>query len=492
MTQDESASSGSLYASLLRSDDRKVVRKLERDPWNRLRSIAEDSQWVLRVAEALPELPIIANLRCGAWYLSPELPQISRASTYCYFKSTDGHAGEWSFSLKRPNLDVVRLIQQRGGVIITDSTRRGKSLPDALSKTIPIWCAVLNEASRRRYSSPAHHQSFLRTPAHQVPPSEHAQIEARIGAWVEAVLASDLPVPHLTRPLVPFFLTRPRYSFADDCHPVVVLSASRRVDLPTPDPTGTYYYTQGSGDDEELWSFGLTPELFWDRVNHQRLLQSTRQDLPRVIEEVVRSSKLIEAEDNQTPKVDDAEASSGSVCDVAIGATGLFCGRRQPTYAFTAKEKAFFDLIIHCDAEQSSDDPVTHEKTCEPKEALLLRRRIPQGKKGLRVLQEELPSILTFVQVVFIGSASSTSSPRILIVDSTQKDLCLSVLIAILSLYYNSPTQPPLRTLEEVEHQKQSLTKDDVRRRLQWVVGSIPQANPSRSHLLRVNEVLMG
>lgn len=313
---------------------------------------------------------------------------------------------------------------------------------------------------------------------------------------------------------MPFFLTRPvssdhdqtaaaeaeqttiaalkQYVFPADCHSVVVLSASRRVDLPTPDPTGTYYYTQGSGDDEELWSFELTPDLFWDPVNHQRLMASTRQNLPKVIEQVVRSSKSMRAEDHQTPKVDDEAEPSDILRDVAVGVTGLFCGRRSPVHIFTAKEKASFDLIIHCDAEQRDDDPSTHQQPCEDKEAVVLRRSIPQGKKSLRIMQEELPVLLLFVQKVLLSTSSSARSPRILVVDSTQKDLSLSVLVAILSLCYTSQTQAPLQTLEDMEHQKRHLTKDEVRRRLQWLVGYMPQANPSRSHLLRVNEVLMG
>src|SRR5271155_181541 len=30
--------------------------------------------------------------------------------------------------------------------ILVDSTRRGKRMPDALSKTVPIWCTVLNRS----------------------------------------------------------------------------------------------------------------------------------------------------------------------------------------------------------------------------------------------------------------------------------------------------------------------------------------------------------
>lgn len=37
----------------------------------------------------------------------------------------------------------------RGGCIIVDSTRRGKRFPDSMSKTIPIWCCVLNRAVER-------------------------------------------------------------------------------------------------------------------------------------------------------------------------------------------------------------------------------------------------------------------------------------------------------------------------------------------------------
>src|SRR5690554_6419149 len=34
--------------------------------------------------------------------------------------------------------------------IIVDSTRKGKRVPDALSKTIPIWCATINNAVQKR------------------------------------------------------------------------------------------------------------------------------------------------------------------------------------------------------------------------------------------------------------------------------------------------------------------------------------------------------
>ncbi len=63
---------------------------------------------------------------------------------YSYFKSTDGHFNHWDFSKQRLNLNVYQLACEYNGVIIVDSTRRGKSFPDSLSKTVPIWCCVLN------------------------------------------------------------------------------------------------------------------------------------------------------------------------------------------------------------------------------------------------------------------------------------------------------------------------------------------------------------
>lgn len=64
--------------------------------------------------------------------------------------------------------------------IIVDSTRRGKSMPDALSKTIPIWCAVIN----RSLFGEMDESHELRTPKEVVGASEHVQIEALLPGFV--------------------------------------------------------------------------------------------------------------------------------------------------------------------------------------------------------------------------------------------------------------------------------------------------------------------
>ena len=67
--------------------------------------------------------------------------------------------------------------------IIVDSTRRGKAMPDALSKTIPIWCAVINLVLF------GHAKLFL--PREMVGASETAQIQEKIDGWAKDLEVSN-------------------------------------------------------------------------------------------------------------------------------------------------------------------------------------------------------------------------------------------------------------------------------------------------------------
>ncbi|PWN30523.1 initiator tRNA phosphoribosyl transferase [Jaminaea rosea] len=465
------------YAVPLTTDDRKVLRPIERNPWNRLHSIDEDARWVQQVVTEVlrPRLPVVANLRCGAWYV-PSPPDGARRP-FCYFKSTDGHAGEWSFSLKRPNLEMLHLIQAQGGAVIVDSTRRGKSMPDALSKTIPIWCAVMNEASTRRHGQPSKLadeaplpwpcRSFNRgstgllTPAHQVPPSEHAQMEERFEGWIASLLASDLPILKLDRPLVPYFLTRREedHSRSDRAElpstglPVILISASRRVEAPTPSDDGSYYYTQGSGDDEEAWSRGLTPDLFWQE--REMLLRCRREELAGMIAEIVRG---------RTERCSKQRAS-----DVQIKGTKITLGIRDERHAFNAEERGRYALLIHCNGSFEEEEPPS----------VVVNFKIPPGKAGLSALRSGLS------QVVDTGRAPTNGD--ILIIDTTFSDALLAFAVALLASLYTSGRQ----RVADVAAHCLTLSKDDVRRRLQWVQHDLPGANPSRAAMQRVDEVVL-
>lgn len=59
-------------------------------------------------------------------------------------------------------------------------------MPDALSKTVPIWCCVINRAVFGR-----DHKMY--TPPQAVSESEHAQIDGRIDGFVKQFLVSYEP-----------------------------------------------------------------------------------------------------------------------------------------------------------------------------------------------------------------------------------------------------------------------------------------------------------
>ena len=97
---------------------------------NRLRSIRADAEFVARAASAfggprvaedghtsagtrrVPRRPLIANERCGSWYVPPEAKGGS-----AYFKSTDGHERAWKFSTRRLNLHIVELAEKHDGYV---------------------------------------------------------------------------------------------------------------------------------------------------------------------------------------------------------------------------------------------------------------------------------------------------------------------------------------------------------------------------------------
>ncbi|KAF8637561.1 hypothetical protein AX17_002747 [Amanita inopinata Kibby_2008] len=290
------------------------LRKESLDIYNRLHSVAEDVEFVERVSGAYPGLPLLPNLRCGTWYTDPAISK----DLPVYFKSTDGHFNNWSFNLRRANLHLLPFLIQHGGMILVDSTRAGKRMPDALSKTVPIWCSVINRVIRLRYpNNPRYLNSgddggwdtALYTPPGSVSPQEHHQIELRLDGWAEALAKSSFNLPPLPNPLRPFWITPstssfpslPRTSNANPKNananpnpntatflPIVCVSASKQTPQSTERRSSGFAYIQGSGDDHELWGMGLDPQLWWRHKNE--LLSTSRTDLPNLIANILSKS----------------------------------------------------------------------------------------------------------------------------------------------------------------------------------------------------------
>lgn len=81
---------------------------------NRLRSIYQDSLFVQRVSDAFG-LPLVPNARAGDWYVPSGGSGSGSGGGGAYFKSTDGHTGQWKFSLRRLNLGVLDVVAEHGG-----------------------------------------------------------------------------------------------------------------------------------------------------------------------------------------------------------------------------------------------------------------------------------------------------------------------------------------------------------------------------------------
>lgn len=82
--------------------------------------------------------------------------------------------------------------------MLVDSTRSGKRIPDALSKTVPIWCAVINRTMLIRYpflkKGETEHgwDIALYTPPSTVSRQEHHQIEQRLDDWAKDLAVSPI------------------------------------------------------------------------------------------------------------------------------------------------------------------------------------------------------------------------------------------------------------------------------------------------------------
>ncbi|KAH9855925.1 initiator tRNA phosphoribosyl transferase [Lenzites betulinus] len=447
------------------------VRKESLDVYNRLHSIAEDVHFVRQVYEAYPDIPILPNLRCGAWYVDPSIA----TDEPVYFKSTDGHHGNWNFNLRRPNLHLLPLIIAQNGIVLVDSTRAGKRIPDALSKTVPTWCAVLNRAMAKAYPDKKGWDSELYCPPGAVSEQERSQIEAKTDKWADELLASAYCLPELPLPLRPLWITPstsvfPRLPAKDKMKylPIICVSASKQVGDGLERRTNGFSYVQGSADDHELWGMGLTPSLFWDNIDE--LLSSDRDELPSVVEDVIARSKTRQLSDDWKNYPTGVSAVNnrlliGAESDMPI---------EPPPHLPGVPWRVSYVVISANIALPQEEDPPKH----------VLRLKMAEGKKDqLHFLQSVLPESTQYIaQRLSVGDA-------ICVCCDTGKDASVGVALAALQLFFND--QGDILVGKESSPTPENASKQSIKTRLQWIISSRPQANPSRVTLRRVNEFLL-
>ncbi|KAL1678999.1 initiator tRNA phosphoribosyl transferase [Schizophyllum commune] len=439
------------------------IRKENLDLYNRLHSIDHDARFVDEVHKHLPSLPLIPNLRCGAWYTSPSIT----TDTPAYFKSTDGHTNNWSFNLRRANLHLLPLIVEKRGLVLVDSTRAGKRMPDALSKTVPIWCSVINCAVLKRNPEAYEHRrswdTALYTPPLVVSRQEHAQIEERLDRWATDLAASSFFLPDLPLPLRPVWITPASSTFPSldalqsDTLPIICVSASRQVENGVERRGDGFAYVQGSGDDHELWGKGLTPAIFWK--HHQEIIAATRDELAPLVDKLCTAGPAHSGTSGSKPSP--VEKVAGRI---SVGAID--------------------DLPPDCDSEAANEgqEDMTYvlvTQTSRPFPVSTNTRVYSMTSKNTQMeyLKTVLPEATSFI------SASLASGKNVCIACDTGTDLAVGVAVAALQLNFDNEGRysPSSRDVD----------KKTIRRRLEWVIASRPRANPSRTTLKRVNEFLL-
>ncbi|CAN9434569.1 unnamed protein product [Alternaria alternata] len=420
---------------------------------NRLASIVSDSEFITSVGSAY-DLPLVANERCGSWYIPP-----SQKSGSVYFKSTDGHMGEWSFSLRRLNLQLLDVVKSYGGAVVVDSTRRGKSMPDALSKTIPIWCCVINRAIFGREEKG---EVKLFSPPQAVSESEHAQIETKIDGFVRQFMREkEICKPNISelrsklqKPLRPIWATQ-LSSLPDsapsfpDFHPIVLCTASRRVRGAEASESG---YIQGAADDHEAWSHGLTPTLFWKHKD--ALMKTSEEDVPALIERLLKE-----------------EGGSSAVASLIKPTSKLHIS------ASDQMNLAGFEVVVSC-----TPEPFATSRLKEAGVKRYLHLKCQVGKLGSRDLRTQLPQLLQF-----FSSFETPTTGNILVCCPTGKDLSVGTALAVLCLYTNEDGKIDTSKSREAK----DIGKVFIKQRLSWITTSNPALNPSRTTLQSVNAVLL-
>ncbi|EPT00399.1 hypothetical protein FOMPIDRAFT_150630 [Fomitopsis schrenkii] len=451
------------------------LRKESLDIYNRLHSIAEDIEFVKSVRAAYPHLPVLPNQRCGLWYVDPRMARQEPA----YFKSTDGHFGNWSFNLRRPNLHLLSMIVSEGGMILVDSTRSGKRVPDALAKTVPTWCAVINRAVQRKYPDKHKEDWDLRLycPSSAVSAQEKSQIEARLDGWVDALVNSSYILSDLLRPLHPFWITPSTTAFPrlerspnQPFYPVICVSASRQIHEGIERRSNGFVYVQGSGDDHESWGMGLTPKLFW--THNDILLNADRSTLSQLIRSLLAPIAVGYPSQHEWTVMPTPVRQVGG--RLLISSTSDLPSTLPRAIPGIADEISY--VLVSSTALPAGDNAGSEH---------ILRLRMAEGKKEqILYLQSVLPRSMTFIE------SRLSKGESVCVCCDSGKDASVGVVLAALQLFFDDAGVLQA-THEGQDSLRNAASKQSINTRLQWIISSRPEANPSRVTLKRVNEYIL-
>ncbi|KAH8919833.1 hypothetical protein BT69DRAFT_460589 [Atractiella rhizophila] len=350
-------------------------------------------------------------------------------------------------------------------MILVDSTRRGKRFPDALLKTVPLWCAVINCTMERL--KVVKYNTDYRTFFPLIPPSEAEQICRLLPVWTERLLTSSYPLDNLvnplTKPLKPIFVSPPsalpnaEQDTYNDCYPIFCTSASRFVHAGegglVGDREGGWSYVQGSGDDHEAWADGLTAKLWWEHKD--LLLQTDREDLQHVIRGLVlEDSRMVEK-----AKRFDVEQTKISI---------LLGGSPSPSKRPDERPSVFIGPKV-VNATEFGDAAIQ----------VLLPSSFNERMKNF--FDAFLPQILDFF------TSNHDRGLNIVVLQDEFLDFAIAAALALLVRFYDDKRQ-----FSVPDDSHRIMDKTVIRSRLQWLISSSEgQLNPCRAVLNKTNVYFM-
>lgn len=396
-------------------------------------------------------------------------------------------------------------------------------MPDSLSKTVPVWCCVLNRALFPELGD----SHGLYVPPNVVSESEKSQMLSRIPGFADSLKQLNLDLAGLraqiSRPIRPTWVTQEtdlsHYHDRDEVHednwsddeygarifesfrPVICCTSSRRVT--DGEMSGHSGYVQGAGDDTENWAHGLTPPVFWD--NAEQLLSTPEADLPELIRALVASASGSMSGDQKsnpsasttTSTTDGTDPEAHSLPPAVTQLTPFLHvsplpvpqplpGRKEPQ----GPPQTWCTITIR----SMSTRPEEWAQSPTHMEVGLGARH----KAASRALRTALPRICEFACRFLLAVVPGLPQQQpqhssILIADeSGGRDLAAGTALALLCWCFDDDDGRRVRGADPSSRvERPVFNKDMIRARLGRIMTAMPDANPNRATLQSVNSFLM-
>lgn len=393
-------------------------------------------------------------------------------------------------------------------------------MPDSLSKTVPVWCCVLNRTLFPELTG----SHDLYVPPNVVSESERSQMLSRVPDFVDSLKQLNLDMAGLraqiSKPIRPTWFTQEtnlsHYHDSNDdddddggrifesFRPVICCTSSRRIT--DGEMSGHSGYVQGAGDDTENWAHGLTPPVFWD--NAEQLFSTPEADLPELIRSLVASASSSSSSSHQQPNLlttTTGTANSGTDPEAhtlpstvtqltpflhvsPLPVPQALPGRREPH----GTSQTWCTITIR----SAPTPPETWAQSPSSMDVGLGARH----KAASRALRAALPRICEFAcrflllqQAVPPAAAPQKPQPLILVADeSGGRDLAAGTALALLCWCFEDDDGRRLRGAEPSSRvERPVFNKDLIRARLGRIMTAMPDANPNRATLQSVNSFLM-